>query len=298
MPVLIEAALYGVMVPVVVAGAILMITFRSRAPDRDRSSTGWAVALALGAGYVAGYLTLLGLPPFPPVEANQWIVLLAIVAALLALVDSFHRTPGWLRHGLRLLLSFAVPWLVLGPMREHTWSTGESLLWSAGSGLVLFGLITAAETTTRQSRGVSMPLSLLTLGVGTSLVLALSGSALLGQLGGVLSAALGAVLVFAWWRPDVEMSRGPAAVVLVVLAGLWLSGYFYAEVPAASALLLLGAPGVVWLVLLTPLRRVEKPWKLALVRTTAMLIPVAIAVVIALGSGPEELAAGSYDYAY
>jgi hypothetical protein len=232
------------------------------------------------------------------VEANHWIVLLAVAAGVLALLDSARRTPGWLRQGARLVLSFAVPWLVLGPLREHTWSTGESLLWMGGSGLALFGLITLVETMTERARGVSMPLSLLALAAGSSAVLALSGSALLGQLGGVLSAGLGAVFVLTWWRPDASLSRGPVAVVLVVLAGLWLSGYFYAEVPAASSLLLLGAPAVLWLVLLTPLRSVEKPWKHALVRATAMLIPVAIAVAIALGSGPEELAAGPYDYAY
>ena len=76
---------------------------------------------------------------------------------------------------------------------------------------------------------------------------------------------------------------GAAAPLGLVCAGLWLSGFFYAELPATSALLLALAPAVA----LLPVRTERhSQWRVLAYRTTFVTVPVAIAVVLALHASP------------
>ena len=77
--------------------------------------------------------------------------------------------------------------------------------------------------------------------------------------------------------------------MVVLLAGLWVNGYFYAELPALSALLF--ALALVLPALLPAMtaalgnsRIVAKPF---LLRAAVVGVPVAIAVFIALRASPS-----------
>jgi hypothetical protein len=97
-------------------------------------------------------------------------------------------------------------------------------------------------------------------------------------------------VLLARWR--VPLGRGAAPVFAMTLFGLWIAGFFYAEVTVASALLLAAAPVVAGLAGLPALRRVA-PWQATLARTAAVLVPVGLALVLALAAQPE---AGPYAY--
>ena len=74
-------------------------------------------------------------------------------------------------------------------------------------------------------------------------------------------------------------------VSTLLLTGLWLSGYFYAELPSASALLLAAAP----LPSLQWISRTEKSapsWKDFALYTGAAAILVLIAIFLALRASP------------
>src|SRR4029077_16278265 len=111
----------------------------------------------------------------------------------------------------------------------------------------------------------------------------LSGSLLLGQLACILTAIaatcfLLSIAVTAPFHP-----RGAGAPLSLVCAGLWLSGFLYAELPAASALLLALAPAIA----LLPVGKESYSQPRVLVyRTAFVTVPVAIAVVLALRASP------------
>ena len=159
---------------------------------------------------------------------------------LLGLLESRSRGHTLVRWGGRLLFSGFIPWLLLHATLKYRWGTIEGMMWVVGLGALTLVFFLVLDTLTGRLSGVSSPPILLIVTLGSSVVLVLSGSALLGQLAGILASALGASLITAWWQPkliprlDRDVRFAPLAgegvtVVAVLLVGLWLNGYFYAE---------------------------------------------------------------------
>ena len=73
---------------------------------------------------------------------------------------------------------------------------------------------------------------------------------------------------------------------MVLLASLWIGGYFYAYLPAASALLLAAAPLPV---LLISVSEKVNPWRNLPLRAGIVLIPVAYLHPLALRARPFPL---------
>jgi hypothetical protein len=121
------------------------------------------------------------------------------------------------------------------------------------------------------------------LGVGTCIALLLSGSLLLGQLACILTAIGAACLVLILASPAPFHPRGAAAPFSLICAGLWLSGFFYAELPPASAILLAIAPA---LALLPGGGKSHSRWLGLACRTGFVAVPVAIGVVLAFRASP------------
>jgi hypothetical protein len=80
-----------------------------------------------------------------------------------------------------------------------------------------------------------------------------------------------------------DIIRAAAVPLSLVCAGLWLSGFFYAELPAASALLLALAPAPA---LLPVGKESHSQWRVLAYRIAFVAVPVAIAVVLALHASP------------
>ena len=119
--------------------------------------------------------------------------------------------------------------------------------------------------------------------VGLPWCLLLSGSLRLAQHAGVLVAIFAAIWIITLVLQHTEnkwrvFPRGTSPVVALVLAGIWMNGYFYEEVPAASAILLAMA------LFLAPVGRIEKIQRLGARRSTFVQIAIiALPVVIAIG---------------
>ena len=111
----------------------------------------------------------------------------------------------------------------------------------------------------------------------------LSGSLLLGHLACVLIAIAATcfLLIIAVTAPF--HPSGAAVPLSLVCAGLWLSGFFYAELPPASALSLALAPACA----LLPLGKENySPWRVLAFRIAFVAVPVAIAVALAFQASP------------
>src|SRR5206468_156829 len=94
-----------------------------------------AAALAIGAGYVVGQLGLFGRPAFPPVEAWQWLLPLAVIATVLGVIDALGAGPLWVRRGLAWLLLGVTPWLLIKVLLPAEWSAVRTAATLAGLAL-------------------------------------------------------------------------------------------------------------------------------------------------------------------
>jgi hypothetical protein len=273
---LLQQLLPGVLVAVLLSGVFAIVGRLWRANN-------WADAVALAIGYAGGHAVTAGWPAFPPSEATQWLPYFALATMFLAVLDVFLRPAGSLRALIWILCCAGLLRLLLKPKFQYGWSLPEGILWIAGlaAGMLVLGSSLDAAVR-RDSTSSSLVLTIVACGTGATLML--SGSMLLGFLAMVLAAALGAILVVAFLFPKAVEGRGAVPVTVALLASFWLSGYFYAELPPASALLLAAAsfPAL----LLISLSEKVPSWRDLLLRASLVIVPVAISVILAIHASP------------
>ena len=285
---ILKQLILGLLLPAVVGGAILILA-KSLASKRESEHTerekdwfsGWLVAVALGAGYIVGYIGLEGLPPFPPREGVHWLCYLSIIGLI---SGSFWHFSRWGHLIAQIGLSIVIPRLLLDSAFKYTWGQFEGVIWWACLAIAIFIFWNIVQQSfTILPSGASSLFVYFGLSGGTALILAVSGSLRLAQHGGILVA----IFVASWMitlirqRSDNKQDVFPSSVspvVALVLTGIWMNGYFYEEVPAASAILLAIA------LFLAPVGRIERIQQLGARRSTFVQIGViALPVVIAIG---------------
>lgn len=237
---LFQQFLPGLLVAALLSGALLGIS------AWGWKGNAWGAAAALGAGYIGGHVMVAGWPHLPPSEATQWLVWFAVITPLAAVLDAALRPRAQVRGWLWAIGCAGLLALLLLPKFHHEWTVPRGLLWVAGlsAGVVLLSWC-LEQVEQRQASPMTLPLLLTIIAAGTSAALILSGSMLLSHFAGGLAAALGAIFAFTFLPPRMRLpGRGLVPVAAVLLVGLWSSGYFYAELPAASALLLALAPAI------------------------------------------------------
>jgi hypothetical protein len=271
--------------PLVVSLAVLVVTRRRRAAAGTASS--WGGALAVGGGYLIAQAALQGGPPVPPRERIDWLWCLTLAAVVLGTLEGLFPPKAWLRWGLRAPLGAAALVLLLLPLLK-TWGREEMVGWLGGLGTAWLISWVALDSLTERVPGVGPALLLLLLGLGVTLVLLLSGSAVLGQLGVAVTASLAGSLLLACLAPSLLPARGLATVVGTLLPGLLLLGYFYAEVPAASAALLAAALPAAALGQIPPVRKGLRPWQGLAVSVLVLLVLMTAAVVLAGRASPAD----------
>ena len=275
----------GLLLPAVVGGGIFIFA-KSLASKREREHkkdwfSGWLVAVALGAGYSVGYIGLEGPPPFPPREGVHWLCYLAIIGLISGAFWHFSR---WGRLIGQIGLSIVIPRLLLNSAFKYTWSPFEGIIWWVCLAVAIFIFWQIVqESWTILPVGGSSPFVYFGLSGGTALILAVSGSLRLAQHTGILVAifAVSWIITLVGQRSDNKWQVFPLSaspVVALGLAGIWMNGYFYEEVPAVSAILLAIA------LFLAPVGRIEGIQQLGVRRSTVVQIGIiALPVVIAIG---------------
>lgn len=278
----------GLLLPAVVGGGIfifaksLALKTESEHPEKEKDwFSGWLVAIALSAGYIVGYIGLEGLPPFPPGEGVHWLCYLALTGLIVGCFWHFSLSG---RLVAQIALSIILPRLLLNSAFKYTWGQFEGIIWWVCLAAVLFIFWHIVQQSfTLLPSGGSSPFVYFGLSGGTALVLALSGSLRLAQHAGVLVAIFAAswIITLVGQRSDNKRHAFPpgvSPVVTLVFAGIWMNGYFYEEVPAASAILLLISP------FLALIGRIEGVQRLGTRRSTFVQIAaIALPVVIAIG---------------
>jgi hypothetical protein len=274
-------AVFAVALPAAVAAWVVALG-RVLGRRRDPSGGGpWWAASAVGLAYLAGHVAV-ARPAVPPADVTDRIPWLALAATALALFEAF-RSPGLPARAVgRSLLAVLTLWLVLGPVLAAGDLSREMAVTLAASAAVALLAWADLEALAAWAAGADVARALLITAAGAGPALLLSGSAVLGQLGAALAAALAAAWLATRGRPP----AGAVPVAAALLTALVLEGHVYAALPGASALLLAAAPAGVWLTRLGPVRRLG-PRAVAALGSAAVLVPVAVAVGLAVSSSPS-----------
>ncbi|MEM6431948.1 MAG: hypothetical protein AAF708_22105, partial [Deinococcota bacterium] len=124
-----------------------------------------------------------------------------------------------------------------------------------------------------------LPTALVLLCTGSAVSLVAAGSAIMAQLTGVLTAAIGAVMVLAWLWPGAYLGASSAAVIALVLgSGVALGGFFAATLPWYAALLLAVAPALLIITKRSQLALIPR----AALSLALVAVPVIASIVIAI----------------
>ena len=243
-----------------------------------------AAAIAIGAGYVAGHVFAVGWSPFPPRHATHWLFWFAVIGVVAAAADVLVRPKGTVRFVAWAIICTIACRLILQPKFSYAWSAAEGWLRVFAIALAIVVLTFCLDLVDRRPFGTMTLFSVTTVSLRRyKRRIDSLRSLLLGQLTCILS-AIGAacflviIAVTAPFHPS-----GTAAPLSLVCAGLWLSGSFYAELPAASVLLLALAPA---LALLPVGKASHSQSRVLAYRIAFVAVPVAIAVVLALHASP------------
>ena len=269
---LVRQFLPGILAALLVSGAIAMV-------GRLWKANSWADAIAIGVGYAVGHVVTAGWPAFPPIEATQWLPYFGIAVTVLAMIDALLRPPGSVRAVVWFLCSAGILLLLLISRFQYGWSLFTGVLWIAGLATALLLLTSFLDKTARRDASISLPLILAIVAGGTGLALMLSGSMLLGQLAFVLAGAFGAIVIVGMLLPNAINGRGIAPVSATLLCALWLSGYFFSDLPPVSGLLLLVSP--IPALMLVLFDESGSPRRGLLLRTILVAVPVILAVFLA-----------------
>jgi hypothetical protein len=266
----VPSVLLGMAVAAIVQGLALW-----RGSSRARALT----PVALGLGYFCGHVLITGWTAFPPTDTTNWLPYFGLAAAGLGAFWSGFPKPAAARVAL-IFLAVGAMRLLLEPKFRYGWVAGQGWIWVIGLaiGVGLLG-VTLCALARRSSTAIEVPIVLLVVSGGVSASLMLSSSLLLGQFGAVFAGAIFGTLVFSLrWAKGVE---GIAPVFAVFIGVLLASGYFFAELPGPSAVLLAGAP----VLALVPTGRLSG-LPSAVVRIILVSLPVAAAIIFAFRVSP------------
>jgi hypothetical protein len=286
---LIKQLFLGLLLPAIVGGGIFIFArYLSSKEDTVRNEKehsrfpAWLIAAALGVGYIVGYLGLEWLPPFPPRLGTHWLPYLAIIGLIVA---GFWHLAVW-GPITQVAVSIIIPRLLLSSTFKHTWGQVEGIIWWACLAIALFILWHLVEQSfSVLPPGASCPFVYFGIFGGTALVLALSGSLRLAQHSGILVAlfAMSWIITLVLQRNSQRFvfPSGVSPVVTLLLAGIWMNGHFFAEVPTASTILLVISLPLAWVGQIATVQRLGERRSM-LIQIGAIALPVVIAIGIAV----------------
>ena len=229
---------------------------------------------------MVGHFLIAGWTPFPPADTTNWLPYFALASAVLGAFCAVRPIAAWARVIIFALVSMGALRLLLKPKFQYGWSLGEGWLWVAGLACAMVLLASVLDKLARRpGTAVEMPVFLLIVSAGLSGTLMLSGSMLLGQFAAVLTATLFGALVFT--ARKVALGRGIVPVFSLLVSALLASGYFFAELPAASAVLLAFAP-VFALIYIGS----SNEFLTLGIRAALVSVPVALALVLSFRASP------------
>lgn len=272
-------AVLGVAVPVAISSVALVVSWR---PWRLGAARGnWGSIVGVGVGFAAGAVAVQGYKGVLPVPSvTDYLPHLAAIVVLAGLLAG--RCKG---AGARALIGIVAcaAGTALATRIRPTAQLQPALLVTGVLAVGMMALWGALSLASRASGGARTPLALIVGLSATSIAMIQSQTASLAQVCGCLAAALGPVMVLAFWRPGWNVWRClalPVAVIGAGLIGAWrLTTFDVSPWSHASALGALLSPALGAL----PLVRRGRPW----IGAVLVLIVAAALGVLAIRLAPS-----------
>ncbi len=203
---------------------------------------GWSLGIGLGA--TVGMLSLLGLPPWKPMEAHHWVLIAILPAAMVVgLVNAIPKLPQIVHWLLRLCVVVGTVYVLMQSQLTR-WTTNEKCLWLGGIGAVMLAVWAVLQLYAQRSDKLSGAggASGGTSGGGRLIVFVLgatagaiggttiaSGSITGGQLTASLAAAIGGGWLATLGRNARPLSaRSAVDIMFPPSFGLLVYGWYYA----------------------------------------------------------------------
>lgn len=281
---------FSLLLPAIICGGIYAIVAYLWKRDEKNGYLQRVIAVALGIGYIIGYLGIESKLTFLPKEPIHWVFYFTILAMV---ISTFWHLSQWIRLITQFVFAIALPRVLLNSYFQYnTWGTLEGTIWwvCLSVGILIFWNIVEQSFSAVPSKA-SIPFVYFGLSGGTALIIALSGSVLIAQHAGTLTALFAVI-----WILTIVLQRGPkfntdsnwealpisaSPVVIILFVGVWMNGYFYAEVPAVSALLLVIAPVFAQVGQIKAIQRLGER-KSILLQIGLIALCVGIAIIIAV----------------
>lgn len=267
--------LHTLLIPAAVTMALLIV---ARLLPAGLAPYPGGAAVAIAAGYLAGYLGVYGRPALPPLQALDWLPPLLLVALVLYGALSRFGAGVAVRRTLLGVFVIATSGLLLIPLYRYGL---DEAAWVA-VGAVAAGWLAAAWLHDRPDDGdPTFGVMLVLVATGNAVIAALTGSVMLGQLSGVLAAVMAAWCLWGGVMRQRPLNRTGRGVALTLLALLLMVGQLYGNTPLWATVMLF---------FLLALERAVAPLSACLVRNDTPLARVLFTA--ALSAAP--LAVGLY----
>jgi hypothetical protein len=281
--------LLDILIPAAVSLVILLISWQ---PWTAKNVPGrWGGPIALAAGFVCMYKPINGTwPTLPPNGTTGWIFYIAIVAALFGLLDALTNSRlRWI--GIVIILGGCFCVFLRGQ-----WSVAETrnsaIVWIVASTLVatLWMLVLEHSPTER----IVAPLVMLLVALFSSALLIMAHSIIYGRRAMALAGAVIPTVALITWRSRIDV-RGSTIVFAAVLGALLIGGNFFADLTLWSVALVAAAP-LALLISRVPIIRRRRAWARAIICILAAMLPLVLAVALALPEFLRSMAndAGGY----
>ncbi|MDE0480934.1 MAG: hypothetical protein OXI67_00015 [Candidatus Poribacteria bacterium] len=281
---------FNLLLPAIVCGGIYAVVAYIRKSDEENTSLLWLTAVAIGIGYIVGYLGIEKKITFLPIESIHWLFYFTLFAIFSSTYWDFS---GWRRLISQLIYSVALPRILLNSYFQYNWGTVEGIIWwvCLSVGVFIFWNIVIQSFSAIPSSNASIPFVYFGISGGTALIIALSGSVRIAQHAGTL-VALFAVI----WILTIVLLRGmqsntnsnlhvfPISVsplVTFLFVGIWMNGYFYAEAPSVSIILLAVSPFLAQVGKIPVIQQL-KGRKSVFIQVGLIALCVSIAIIIAV----------------
>lgn len=237
--------------------------------------------ISLAAGYAAGHVGLYGWPTIPARERLDWLFYMALLSAAVgAWLFTMASSSSWSRPlfgAVALLTALLLMWPQL---RDASWTESVAMVAGLAAAVLAWWASLDALAGRAPAKVWLPPIGFALAGAG--IVTALSGTAKVAQVPGILGMTL---LAHCWpaLRGGMlaETLRSDLWALAIVLSGSTILGHYYSDVPAWAILPVCLAAQAGWLARVPGIRSWRPRWQVAICCTVAALVvavPVGLTV--------------------
>jgi hypothetical protein len=191
----------------------------------------WVGGPLIGAAFALAFWKIRAMPSFTPGSGGvvYWLFYFSIILGLLGFFDAIFRPPTWLRAVLLILLWRLAIRTLLWPLIPQTISQTAAEMWIDAA--CLAGLVSwlCMETVAENNPGVTAPILLLILSIGSTVFLLSWHVEVSAKVAMGMAVICGAATVASIFRGRISLSRGGVAVIVLLLQGPLLHGFFYTD---------------------------------------------------------------------